>query len=64
MTSLEHSLSTSLSHTSTLFTLLERLRDSVPGDSLQRLFGDLLDTVQESFRLEEDCYGCETNLLL
>ena len=44
-------------------SLLDRVRESLPSEELRRVFGDLVDTVRESFRLEEACEGCEGVLM-
>lgn len=37
-----------------LLNLIERLRDAMPSNNLQRIFTDIIETVHESFKIEED----------
>jgi hypothetical protein len=42
---------------------LDRIREALPSQELQRVFADLVSTVEESFRLEEDCERAESELI-
>ena len=43
--------------------ILERIRDGMPTDTLMRLIAEILDSLHECFRLEEDFQVCESNLI-
>lgn len=42
---------------------MARVREALPSTELQRLFGDLVDSVQESFGLDEAKEECESALM-
>lgn len=46
-----------------IMNLMERMRDAMPSDGLQRILGEILETVNEQFRIEEDLQLCESQLL-
>ena len=43
--------------------MVERMRDSMPSESLRRIMGEILESVHEYFRLEDDTQFCESQLL-
>ena len=47
-----------------IMNLIERLRDGMPSDSLQRVFGEIIETIHECFRVEEEVNECENSLLM
>jgi hypothetical protein len=50
--SLEVRLSQEISQKNEAVGLLERVREALPSNALQRIFAELVDQVQESFKLE------------
>jgi hypothetical protein len=38
-----------------LMGLLDRIRDGMPTDSLMRVIAEIVASVNESFRIEEEC---------
>jgi hypothetical protein len=44
--------------------LLERLKDAMPSDQLQRIFSEIIETINEYFRLDEEYTTVEASLLL
>lgn len=43
--------------------LLERVREALPSNALQRIFAELVETVQDGFNLEEESERTEKGLL-
>jgi hypothetical protein len=45
-------------------TLLDRVREALPSENLQRIFRDLIEALQDTFVLEEAHEKCESGLLV
>lgn len=43
--------------------LITKLRESMPNETLHRIFTEIVETVHEQFRLEDEYHLCETTLL-
>ena len=43
--------------------MLSRVREALPSSELQRVFGELVVTVEEGFRIEEECDRAEGELI-
>jgi chromosome segregation ATPase len=61
--SLEFRLAQALSQKDRAVQLLERVREALPSTSLQRIFGDLVGCVHESFKQEQEHDMVEKSLL-
>lgn len=60
---LEMKLSQVYTQKEALLKLLERLKNAMPSDHLQRVFSEILESIYEGFTNEEELFNLETQLL-
>ncbi|CDW83113.1 UNKNOWN [Stylonychia lemnae] len=46
-----------------LMGLLEKIKEGMPTDNLQRIIAEIIASINERFRIEEECQSCESQLL-